>query len=438
MPSNPRSRKAFGCILVTLATFFTFAFAQTELGATDAEDAAANKKIELLDEEIKILMSEVGQNGASSSNIATSDSSLAPKKSNNQRVTHAVVHMGPTKSGSTLIQQESKMLKETFQSDGYEMPWAARIDDGAFVSHGYNPAANQKNFALCFVPLGVRKDTKMRNRCLPELLAYGLDIAARNQSIFLSAEHFGWITREGVDKLADYLSPWDKTTAVVFYRRFHDLLVSRYNQNTKTRRLQDEPKWEQSILDLVSHHLQNVKKNIFSVSHLSLLVPRLRTRFDEVLVLNFHDQSRGGPHADLFCQPSLNMTNMCKAIRDQGPTPHMNSGINLDYSNLAYAAKKAGLVDIDSDERMVDVANAARIYHRDALDSIPFARVCPPSSEIEQLWSFSLSYELEFFPETDVDDMKSDFETFSTEKLCKVDVEQTLKVKSWQDFFRGV
>ena len=219
-----------------------------------------------------------------------------------------------------------------------------------------------------------------------------------------------------------------KGLLVIFYRRYHDWIYSKYNQETKKRTLNDTEKWDRSILDTVHQCIRSVPLN-----HISKLEERLRKRFDNVIVMNFHNHSEGGPDATLFCDPALNMKHTCKAIQNKKDSTHANRGINLDYTDLAYGAKKSGLIKIETDERLHQVAQAMQDHHMHVHNGTLFNRVCPPQEDLDKLLNMSLTFELRYFP-NQVDTLKSDFEVQSSTKLCKVDVDQTLKEKSWREF----
>ena len=221
-------------------------------------------------------------------------------------------------------------------------------------------------------------------------------------------------------------------TPVIFYRRFCERAISQFNQGTKERTLKDTKLWEKSIVDTVTRLAKGG-----DVNGLSDLKKMLEVHFDDVLVLNFHNRSEGGVHGSLFCDKRLDFKNTCKALRKMGELPHKNGGINFDYSDLAYAAMKVGMVTIKDDTRMKAVSKAAMTYHEVVLKSTPFKRICAPRADLDKLLEISVRFEEKFFPDH-IDDLKAHFETLATTKLCKIDTKTTLKEKSWRKFFKEV
>ena len=83
---------------------------------------------------------------------------------------------------------------------------------------------------------------------------------------------------------------------------------------------------------------------------------------DNIVVLNFHDASVG-PAEGIFCHPLLNTSQTCDKIHHgTHDNVHSNSGVDLYYQDLAYAAREAGLVKFVSDAEMSQVSLAARDY----------------------------------------------------------------------------
>ena len=114
---------------------------------------------------------------------------------------------------------------------------------------------------------------------------------------------------------------------------------------------------------------------------------------------------------------------MCKGIMKEEESNH---GIDLDYGNLAYGAKMAGLVAIETNERLDEVTNAIIEYHEEDLNGAPFERVCPPKEDLDKLYDISREFEMRCFPEG-IDDFEEGFEMMSRTKLCRLGVDETLE-----------
>ena len=272
--------------------------------------------------------------------------------------------------------------------------------------------------------------------------------------MFVSTEVFSRIDTDGLKLLTPYLSQWDKITIVIYYRRFYDWLPSVYNQLIKQRTLGEiqlidyiSDPWNSSIIDFITDILNG---DPVSFGYTVPLLERVEEEsgIDNIAVMNFHDASVDLAEG-LFCHPLLNAPHTCDATRrDTNSDAHKNSGVDICYQDLAYAAREAGLVNIVSDAEMSRVSLAAQEYQEKILNltSKDFKHVCLPPDIANALLEKSLEYEekifkhhasrIQFKPD-DMVDMKSDFEIARQSKLCKIDVDVILKDKGWRAFFQS-
>ncbi len=363
--------------------------------------------------------------------------------SEHHQKSHAVVHMGIHKTGTTTIQRISSQVYLTL--DGYEIPWNineeknSRVGEGEAMelyetSYGMQKSLqfNHANFASCFCSPSERRIYP----CDPDLLLSGLDIAQRKRNIFLTAEKFTSIDSQGLDFLSSYLSRWDEVTIIIYYRRFHSWIGSFYNQDTKYRKLADTDLWERSIVDYVVDHINNPK--LLDKYALALL-QRVEGRFDKVKVMNYHNKS-ASVEESFFCDAMPHASHTCDAVRSRKFSMQVNPSPTLDYHDLAYGAMKAGMIEINTDGKMRNVAIKIKRHQEQTLKlrSSDFERVCLPTDILEKVWQLSLSTESMLFPEqvnSTKDDLKFDFDKATRTTLCKLDVEKILGKDEWQSFF---
>ena len=81
------------------------------------------------------------------------------------------------------------------------------------------------------------------------------------------------------------------------------------------------------------------------------LLQCLKEIFDNVVVMNYHNEHVKGPDESFFCHALPSATQTCKVIVADDTSVLRNARINLDYSDLAYGATKAGLIKIESDKK---------------------------------------------------------------------------------------
>lgn len=164
---------------------------------------------------------------SSSALFYPSDQGTSPSENDIDPKT-AVVHMGIHKTGSSLIQLQSRNFAHLLKLDGYEMPWLVNKEQNSRNFTGDTSAENQVNFATCFIPPSgfiakypcAPSGTRAMFPCDPDLLLHGLSV---KNGLFISAETFDEIDYEGVNRLAEYLDMhWSKIIIVVYYRRYYD------------------------------------------------------------------------------------------------------------------------------------------------------------------------------------------------------------------------
>eukprot|EP00593_Proboscia_inermis_P012840 CAMPEP_0171326010 /NCGR_PEP_ID=MMETSP0816-20121228/117175_1 /TAXON_ID=420281 /ORGANISM="Proboscia inermis, Strain CCAP1064/1" /LENGTH=207 /DNA_ID=CAMNT_0011825345 /DNA_START=556 /DNA_END=1179 /DNA_ORIENTATION=- len=204
--------------------------------------------------------------------------------------------------------------------------------------------------------------------------------------------------------------------------------------------LVDTKKWKYSILDFIIEEIDEKQWN--KSGYTIPLLQRLKKKFDNVVVMNFHDELVKGPAESFFCHAIPNATHTCEAILAVKKPSHLNMGDNLDYSDVAYGAKKVGLINIKTDKMMKKVVLAVQSHQERTLklESSDFKRQCLPPDILEKVWEISLSSEMALFPKyvkSTTNNLRSDFDMAAKTTLCKVDVEEILKEEEWQSFFKS-
>ena len=210
--------------------------------------------------------------------------------------------MGVHKTGSTTIQALSAQLVEYLTKDEYEMPWA--LLSTAEQQKLLKRTANQVQFATCF--LAPQNGERLAFPCVPELLLSGLEVAKRNRNLFVSAETFASIEGNGLKLLSTYLSRWERTTVIVYYRRYYDWLLSVHNQMSKNNK-------SGPPLNLIEFIDSRLRDENISPSYTTSLVARLKEYFTDIVVLNFHD-TETPLYETFFCDAMPKAYHTCQSL----------------------------------------------------------------------------------------------------------------------------
>ena len=294
---------------------------------------------------------------------------LKKYKVTKRRRTRAVIHMGPHKTGSTTIQDQTKVWSKQLLLDRYEMPWTNLLrissDDkeeertttrnaanGKNATHGdidlspgvsaaaaagtkttaplpwternfkWNNPSHQYNFAMCFMDNFFSStdpnNTDPAGKCIHQLLLEGSNIASRNNNLLVTAEEFDLIQDDGIRMLKAYLSQWDDISLVVYHRRLYDRIISSHNQINKRKTHSIRLESLKPMLKFIEkHHLD--PKSIGYAKQTVPLLQRLSQHFDketQIVVRDFHDDGQDGSLAKrFFCDALLDAEHTCTAIR---------------------------------------------------------------------------------------------------------------------------
>jgi len=341
----------------------------------------------------------------------------------------AIIHMGPHKTGTTTIQRFTFHHKLILKEDGYELLEVTNKEDN-LRSKRKKIIINSVNFATCFID--PQHEGRIRYPCDPDRLLHGLDLARKGSNVFISSEAFAKMDEEGVAMLENYLSHWSDVTIILFYRRYYEWLPSLFNHENK-RWYRDESKWGENIVDFLEENSET-----YHSYYVWSLLQRLRRKFDEknIILMDFHDKSTRGPEETLFCNIP-NATEMCNAARSS-KEENLNPSVNLDYFDLAYGAKKEGMVSMSGTKKTTKLLKAIEKYHNTNLTGAKFERVCASSTILERIWSMTLAADSKLNPRNNpdnYDEMRLDFEKSASTKLCKLDVAKTLNNPAWKNFF---
>lgn len=359
-------------------------------------------------------------------------------KDKTQATTHAVIHIGPHKTGTTTIQSLSKVHFKELRKDGYEMPWK-NLNSLTYSKYVKNPSkdGNQAQFGSCFLS---GKGASTPVKCQRELLFSGLEIAKRRKNLFVTAEAYSKFESSEIESLSDYLGSWDSVTIVMTYRRLYDLLQSWWNQVSKAKVFKE--------LKLPKDKLSFFQDNKIKIRFDALnLLQKYHERFQNVVVINYHDRNMDLAEK-FYCDalPDFNAT--CAAIRNpQAPVGRKNvAEDDLKYGQIALGAAKMGLTAKYTSPRDLQMAVRRIKKHQEialGLSKNDFKMKCPPPNVLDALLSKSQEIEMALFPDFYASPlgeagMRTDFKEQRTTKLCDIDLEETLNKFEWQFFFKNI
>jgi hypothetical protein len=154
--------------------------------------------------------------------------------------------------------------------------------------------------------------------------------------------------------------------------------------------------------------------------------------------MNYHDNSKSLLER-FYCDVVPNAHNTCRRLKTMKETnKKINTSHNRIYEELAYAAHRRGMINIQSKQK-AKLAEVLMHQHQEKtlnLTSDDFPRRCLPEDILQDIWSTTFEAEKEFGGEVD-DSMKDEFEKYSKTSFCEVDLDAVLDSSLWVEFLMG-
>jgi hypothetical protein len=204
-----------------------------------------------------------------------------------------------------------------------------------------------------------------------------------------------------------------------------------------------------SPLDFIEHGVDDVDVEgiegaspykLYPLPYAVPLLSRLKDYFDDIVVLNYHDDSRDDLLERFYCQAVPDASRTCQAVRDSTYLKVYNSRRDLIYDDLA------GIVDIRTKEQFKTFVESARKFQESTLGlrSKDFKMKCLSDEKAQLLLNVSLQAEAKLFPEffkgpSGEASLRSDFEKKRVANgLCEVDAKSVFAEPQWRAFLSSL
>jgi hypothetical protein len=344
----------------------------------------------------------------------------------------AVIHVGPMKTGSSVIQESFPTVSNELILDEYEE-----------ASQAMSKGIETNHMIGCFRPDAVKYTggPNFELSCHPNALKQLKQVADRQHNLIISADY---LTDPKTDlvKLKEFLAPWKNHKVVAYYRRYYDWLVSFHHQMYKRH----SPETRVPISDFLEVEAEH--GYLYKTMYLVDAMDRWRQYFPYIEIINLYELPNNDIAQSFYCKGLVGGSNTCNKYTEaqvSDPAPYEKEIEPLIYSDLAYFAKKQGLwneATTGLTER--SVARLAQIYQEQTLNRTVTdfgpAVVCPERWVIDSLLKKSLQLEEQVFPtyfffhgEREV---IADVKATKKSKMCNVDAEIVLdEYEEWQAFF---
>eukprot|EP00537_Pseudo-nitzschia_pungens_P014900 CAMPEP_0172409104 /NCGR_PEP_ID=MMETSP1061-20121228/76188_1 /TAXON_ID=37318 /ORGANISM="Pseudo-nitzschia pungens, Strain cf. pungens" /LENGTH=648 /DNA_ID=CAMNT_0013145251 /DNA_START=321 /DNA_END=2267 /DNA_ORIENTATION=- len=313
----------------------------------------------------------------------------------------AVIHAGPHKTGSSIIQNSlSKEASDLLARDNYVMPSVKfRVSTGGNVEElDEDDTKNVAHLAACF-----NKDRRTETEflCTPDkeegllrdFYQFLDESYSKRQNVLLTSEEFD---RPGTDlaRLQSLLEPRFDVEIVLYYRPFYTWIASLHNEISKTNAMNHGSPFP-TIVEWIS---KPGNLEYWSQIHTGPTYQRYQARnFSRITVLDLGQLKGKSLPASFVCKGLPNAEHSCAMhyradlLGEEigGDVTDSNKSTSLDFYELMGALRKRGY----------EVTPAAEAAFRSRWDSGmlqppgEMPRVCLLPQHIDKLYNMSKEYE---------------------------------------------
>lgn len=366
---------------------------------------------------------------------------------NDQQKPLFVLHVGPSKTGTTTVQYFAQNNEKV-------------MEDANVYYLGHNGKNRQQDthrlHSTCLS--GSNFDEQACKEKWAEIYRILDDHHAKNHIVLLSEERFSYYHKEKDEeaRLWKYLVPlqekWD-VRVVYTYRRYYDWLPSKYYQvfnpmggsryeANMAKRL-EWPDMKGKVIPSFPEFFE-AYSNKWSLKHPAAMKKKYEDRFDNVWFFNMHMEGDFLPN--FFCKMVPEAGSLCEYLRTEYTSIVKNPSTSkhVHFDMIAVEAYKRGWLDKSLARR--DVAQAVEDFSAeqgyDKMTDFPLDCLTP--EQTESLLSQSLSFESKtvpkYFasPKGEVVLREGFAASLEKHKFCTVDVDVVLEERKWQKFLKNM
>jgi len=362
----------------------------------------------------------------------------------NKTQQHAVVHVGPHKTGSTSLQHLIYQVHRNRESDRYFIP---------FIPGPRRNNKNMANVAFSLQDEGTDQGKQTDKRSFPAFKAF---LSNNNASCVLSCEEFAQPS-VNISRLKNALEPKYKVTIIVVYRRYFEWMASLYSELHK-KPLKNKiylqslqafeencPSFVQWIRPILTSLNRTGKGDLHSASTTllpSTVAARYQEYFNDVRILNMHEDepvvvrffcNMLYTKSDTVCQKVKKSNSVVKNVLFNTSPTDLGDGVRLRS-----AAKAKGII------RKLDMIGVKQVQSFIAQNK-GLPRNCLRTEEVDFLWQFSLKQEKKMAPTWFArsgggePNLKAAFEMFQEKGvLCSLNVTAVLTDSLFLEFLDDV
>ena len=339
----------------------------------------------------------------------------------------AMVHVGPHKTGSTMIQSEMVRLSKELELDGYTI--LQKTD----LPGGHKPSKTAAT--LAFAIKREREDVNI----IFDFLKFLRKNKSLNRNIMISSEEFSR-PLEQIENVEWLFEPYFDVHIVVVYRNFYQWLSSLYFE------------WHKELKDEFDSYGAWIEKQHTITSPISMhpmqpaiVFQEFNKKFANITMINFH--GKDGLLAEYFCNKEIGTKHACEYIqKEQKPAEFKNKGHTLEFLRLLnYAISKnltSKSLKVNEYTMKKTTKKIQDFYERQSDSSRPPLK-CLDRLLADHILQHTIKQELVFAPDNfrkngGETQFKKDFEKHYQSKMCALDIAAIVKEERWISFFKSL
>lgn len=385
---------------------------------------------------------------------------------NGNRTMHAVIHVGPHKTGSSSLQQylynSAKVNLTQADRDRGETDILTVLDN---YIHPVVPCAQVWYLKTSCLAGSFHKGSRSSNskfmmNWLEQFVAHS---SKAGSNIIMSSEEFDRPTIN-VTKIAEYFVPY-QVHIVVAYRRFFDITKSWYSQENKWGfiRGSNGKRIIISYVNWLSNDKIDELKKIFSfdVYHRFKQVPSFN-----VSIMNSYQNPERSTQELFFCDHVPGANHTCAMAMSNKKSMVLTSNLSVEDDIMAWEAFASQISQVypkleyhlnfrfnwwkrEPWWKGYNHWITIQQKYKTMMDSFdhdqnPAPTICLSDEIRERLLALSIEYETALFSEEFLDSengleaLKVEFDKKIEVAGCTLDIESILSTQDWQEFLNGV
>ena len=377
-----------------------------------------------------------------------------------------IVHIGPSKTGTTTIQKESVALEDVLAHDDYV--YMGRHAQRKYLKQGYK--ALKEDSCLfeteSYLLNDTGKDKALMATDVPCWNNRMSNLQQYHKNIVVSEEALSYrLPQNALNAIHTAFRDWNLLYHVATYRRYAEWMLSAlkerqskgncvgakskwYVNATQVGSLCLEPMrflpWKIYANEVISNYGTTMYQNIDTT------VPKIKIANIPVKILNMHEERH--ITESFYCDMVPNAPQTCKHYLDQEDDNSAKQNVRVvitsSCSNMVYTAAKGGIIGIDTTNQTRHEAtlHCVSFMEENNITHAGLPLICPKRDMLENLLNKSLEFEKKMVPEFykskggEVDHRRS-FWLMAEERkeFCHVDIAQVLHGrKTWEDALIGI